>query len=199
MVLSNQFAQSSVKGALDLKMPQFTISAVVDVSESGTLIAGQPVKMVDSAGGVPKVVAIAAITDKVLGFINYGIKESTYVAGDAVEISLAKNVMYMEASAAIARGANVMPVISGVKVATATASNSIIGWAFDKAAGSGELIRVVIETPSVPMPTQAAVVAAEATADGSDAATTQALANALKVKVNAILTSLKAAGLMASS
>lgn len=44
---------------------------------------------------------------------------------------------------------------------------------------------------------QAATVAAEATADGSDATTTQALANALKVKVNAILTSLKTAKLMA--
>lgn len=45
----------------------------------------------------------------------------------------------------------------------------------------------------------AATVAAEATANGSDAATTQALANALKTKVNAILTALKNAGLMASS
>jgi len=46
---------------------------------------------------------------------------------------------------------------------------------------------------------RAATVAAEATADGSDAATTQALANALKVKVNAILVALKNADLMASS
>lgn len=44
---------------------------------------------------------------------------------------------------------------------------------------------------------QAATVAAEATANGTDAASTQALANALKTKVNAILTSLKAAKLMA--
>lgn len=39
-------------------------------------------------------------------------------------------------------------------------------------------------------------VAAEETADGTSAETTQALANALKTKVNAILTALKAAGLM---
>jgi len=43
---------------------------------------------------------------------------------------------------------------------------------------------------------KAANVAAETTADGSDEATTQALANALKVKVNAILTALKTAGIM---
>jgi hypothetical protein len=37
-----------------------------------------------------------------------------------------------------------------------------------------------------------AALTAEATADGSDADTTQALANALKVKVNAIIAALKA-------
>jgi predicted RecA/RadA family phage recombinase len=46
---------------------------------------------------------------------------------------------------------------------------------------------------------QAAVVAANATANGSDAATTQALANSLKTSVNDILTALKNAGLMASA
>ena len=46
--------------------------------------------------------------------------------------------------------------------------------------------------------TPAANVLAEDTVDGSDAGTTQALANALKVTVNAILTALKAAGLMAA-
>ena len=45
---------------------------------------------------------------------------------------------------------------------------------------------------------QVAAVAAEATANGSDAATTQALANALKTKVNAILTALKTAKVMAT-
>ena len=46
--------------------------------------------------------------------------------------------------------------------------------------------------------TQVAAVAAEATANGTDAATTQALANALKTKVNAILTALKTAKVMAT-
>lgn len=46
---------------------------------------------------------------------------------------------------------------------------------------------------------QAATVAANATANGSDLATTQALANSLKTSVNAILTALKDAGVMATS
>ena len=46
---------------------------------------------------------------------------------------------------------------------------------------------------------QAAVIAAVATADGSDPATTQALANALKASLNTVLVALKNAGLMASA
>lgn len=43
---------------------------------------------------------------------------------------------------------------------------------------------------------QSAVIAAVSTADGSDAATTQALANALKASHNSLLAALKASGLM---
>jgi hypothetical protein len=61
-----------------------------------------------------------------------------------------------------------------------------------------------LETTVAPIPAAitalegrvAAAVAAEETADGTTAETTQALANALKTKVNAILAALKAAGLM---
>jgi hypothetical protein len=43
---------------------------------------------------------------------------------------------------------------------------------------------------------QVANIAAIATADGSDPATTQALANANKAKINAILAAMKASGAM---
>jgi predicted RecA/RadA family phage recombinase len=46
---------------------------------------------------------------------------------------------------------------------------------------------------------QAAVIAEVATADGSDPATTQALANALKASLNTVLVALKNAGIMASA
>lgn len=45
---------------------------------------------------------------------------------------------------------------------------------------------------------KAAAIAPIATADGSDPATTQALANANKAKINALIAALKTAGLMAS-
>lgn len=52
--------------------------------------------------------------------------------------------------------------------------------------------------PTSSLVTQQPVIAAIATADGSDAGTTQTLANATKAKVNAILAALKLAGIIAS-
>ncbi len=144
----NQFAQIPVQGMLDLRMNPNTMSAQVDSSESGTLVPGQAVKMVDSAGGVPKVVACAADEDDVFGFINYDLKDASFVAGDRLELSvLSGNVMFMTASAAIARNAEVMIVVSGSKVATVTSTNRIVGRALDKASADGDLIRVAIMLP----------------------------------------------------
>lgn len=146
--LQNQFSQAPVKGQLDLRFNGQTITGQIDSSESGELVPGQPVKLVDSAGGIPKVIACTADSDEVFGFINYSIKDQKFVALDAVEISVFRNnVMYMEASAAIARGASVMPVITGSKVATAAGGGRIVGTALDKAAADGDLIRVVIDLP----------------------------------------------------
>lgn len=78
---------------------------------------------------------------------------------------------------------------------TKTVTDVFIGTAFEDAAGStGEvLVKLAgVKTASA----QAANIAAIATADGSDAGTTQALANATKAKVNDILVKLKAAGIM---
>lgn len=58
-----------------------------------------------------------------------------------------------------------------------------------------EPLVVVGELPAAAI-TPAAAVANIATADGSDAATTQALANATKAKVNDLLAKLRTAGLL---
>jgi hypothetical protein len=50
----------------------------------------------------------------------------------------------MEASAAIARGASVEIVPTGIKVATLT-TGTLVGVALDKAAANGDLIRVAIK------------------------------------------------------
>ena len=149
----NQFALTSTQGQLDAQRNTQTISCQVDVSSAGGLVPGQAMKMVDSAGGVPKLVECSAASDDVFGFINYDIKSKTFAVGDRVEVSFNySNVMYMTASAAIARNSKVMVVISGSKVATATTGNMIVGRALDKAINNGDLIRVTILLPGTLAP-----------------------------------------------
>jgi hypothetical protein len=198
----NQFIQTPVKGMCDLKFNPSTVSVQIDVSSAGGLVPGQAVKIVDSANGVPLVVECSSDADDVFGFINYGIKDQVYNAGMYAEISaFAGNVMYMEAGAAIARGAKVEIVVSGNKVQTASGVSTVVGRAFDKATASGDLIRVYINLPGLSAQVasfaQAATVAAVTTPAATDLPTTEALANQLKTTVNAILTNLKAANLMA--
>jgi hypothetical protein len=147
----NQFQQSAILGMLDLRFNPNTVAVQIDASQSGVLYAGQAVKMVDSAGGIPKVIACDADSDQVLGFLNYNIKNVGYSAGDAAEISMDGNCQFLRATAAIARGAQVVVdvlTVGGVKAASGSGGESIVGWAYDKASNPGDLIRVMVKTPS---------------------------------------------------
>lgn len=146
----NQFSETPIRGMLDLKFNYNSVSVEIDLSESGTLYNGSPVKMYDSSGGIPKVVACSADADEVLGFINYDIKSRSFVAGDKAEISMSGNVMFLYATAAIARGAQVALDVAGngVKPVSGAGGEDIVGWAYDKASAMGDLIRVFIKTPS---------------------------------------------------
>lgn len=146
----NQFALQPIQGELDLRFNAQTIAVAIDTSSVGGLLPGQPVKVVDSVGGVPKVVECAANSDDVFGFINYNIKNKLFNAGDAAEISAFRgNVMYMTASGAIARNGKVAVAISlaAPTVVAATSGMMIVGRAFDKAVNVGDLIRVEIDLP----------------------------------------------------
>ncbi len=142
----NQFNQSTIQGALDLKFGGAVVSCQVDVTTAGNLVPGTAVKVVDSAGGVPKVVEIAADSDEVFGFLCYDIKQPNFDAYAPVEVALVNGgaCMFMTASAAIARNAVVCPVISGVKVKTSAGGGRDVGRAYDKAAIDGDLIRVLL-------------------------------------------------------
>lgn len=153
MQSTNQFKQSAEKGLMDLRFNPSVIGAQVDSSGVGSLVPGQAVKLVDNAGGVPKVLGCGADTDDVFGFVNYSIKDQSFVANDALELAVFRdNVMYMEANAAIARGAKLMIVVAGQKVDTATSGKTVIGRALDKATAAGQFIRVQIDLPGTALP-----------------------------------------------
>lgn len=140
----NQFSQSPEKGQLDLKYAGSVISCIVASGE--TLIAGMQVKLKDVAGRGLVVEALDADTDKAFGVVAYDTKKASYSEGEEVEIASFNSVLHMEASAAIARGAEVMPVIAGEKVATATSGKTVLGVALDKVSADGDLVRVLLAT-----------------------------------------------------
>jgi hypothetical protein len=147
----NQFAQSPTVGMVDLPYDYNTIAAQIDSSQATALYQGMAVKIVNSAGGVPKVVGCAANSDDVFGFINFNLKNVSFQAGDACEISQSGNVMWLYATAAIARGTQVqLDILSAASVAPKTGSSGadIVGFSLDKAAAFGDLIRVRLSNPS---------------------------------------------------
>ncbi len=102
----------------------------------------------NSAGGVPKVVAVAADSDIVFGYIYFDIKDASFVAGSRVEIAQSNNVIYLYANAAIARGVRVKSVQiaaalpGAIATAVAASGAQVIGTSLDEAVNVGDLIRV---------------------------------------------------------
>lgn len=156
----NQFAYVEQKGSLKNPDKGIRMDCKVYDSEAGTLVPGTCVKLVDVTGDVITVQAIAADTDTVFGTVAYdAAKKNTYVAGEMVTIARDYSLLKMEASAAIAAGAAVMPVVTGAKVATATAGKTVIGTALTKASTTGDLILVELSPykPSVALGTVTAL------------------------------------------
>lgn len=147
----NSFQQSAYLGMIDLRFDYNTTSALIDASQATPLFAGTAVKIVDSADGIPKVVACTADSDEVWGFINYDAKTISFGAGSPCEVSQAGNVIYLYAATAISRGVQVQlnyiaPGSVGALVGSSGAD--VVGFAFDKAVAAGALIRVHLSVPS---------------------------------------------------
>jgi len=140
----NQFALTTDQGRLDLTNHGSVITAQVSASQATPLVPGQAVVLEDSAGGMPKVLAATSATDRIFGFVAANMKDISFPAYQAVEIARVNSVMWMTASAAIARNANVEVVIASNKVAAAGDVNTVVGYAIDKATADGDLIRVWI-------------------------------------------------------
>lgn len=145
----NQFGQLPIRGQSDLIQGGYTVSCVVKSDEATALIPGQAVKIYDSGTGLPIVTAVTADTDDVFGFVAYNVKNQSFAANVPVEIAFFGKVMWMLSSGAIAWMDRLMVVVSGTKVAKATANakKTCIGIALGHVADA-TLVRVLIQTPS---------------------------------------------------
>lgn len=143
----NQFKPTSEKGMLDLAINwnlfdcRIDPASVADFSDAN----GFAVKIVDVDGKSIMVDLATAASDDIFGFVPYEVKTNSYVAGDFIRVASLFGTMKMEASAAIARGADLEILPAGNKVIT-NAGGTSIGRALDKAATDGDLIRVLIKT-----------------------------------------------------
>lgn len=113
----NQFSQSAERGQVALlNADSFTLSAVIDSTETSTLNAGDAVKLVANSNKIPHVVKATDETDKIFGFIIFNpVKNAGLVAGDRVEVAITGEFIYLIASGAINAGDEVM--IAGDNVA----------------------------------------------------------------------------------
>ena len=145
--LSNQFRLSTEKGTLDQAINVNILPCKIDPASVADFSGSNAfaVKLVDVAGSGIIVDKATAITDSILGFVVYSTKTNSPVAGDYIRVASTQSVMFMEASAAIARGADLEINLTGDKVAT-QATGTSIGTALDKVAADGDLVRVLIKT-----------------------------------------------------
>jgi len=146
-VQTDQFAQSAVKGDLDLAiMHSGVVTGVIySATPTDTFAAGARVK-IDAAmvtpGAIPRFVA-AADNEAAHGFIKRTPQKALFVVGDVVEVVLAgnPNVMWMVAGATITPALSV-GLSSGFVVA-ADGSHTAAGIALDYATDS-TMVRVIV-------------------------------------------------------
>lgn len=146
----NSFAQSPFLGMLDLKVGPANVTAgQIDTTQATALFGGSAVNVVNNGNGIPTLIGSATDTDNVWGFIVYDIKSASYLVGNRCEIAQAGSCIWLYATTAIARGAQVvLDVTSQGAVQAATGSDTIVGYAFDQATAYGQLIRIILSTPS---------------------------------------------------
>lgn len=146
----NAFGMAVVAGIVDLRFPTDTVSVVIGSGQATGLVPGSAVKIVDNTSGVPEVIGCTANADDCAGFLNFDGKTTAFVAGQAAEMSMSGNCMYLFATGAIGKGKQVtLDVAAPASVAQAVGSSgaALVGWAYDKAVGHGSLIRVKLTTP----------------------------------------------------
>lgn len=149
----NQFSQNAEVGELDLQTNGNPATFTVKLSPSyagGGMVPGEGAKLVDLGGsdikGVNPIVDVRALdADAIFGVKVSNTKKNTNEAGEIIQVAGAGAVMWLNAGAAILRGANVALVLATPgNVVTAT-TETVLGVALDKATAADQLIRVLIK------------------------------------------------------
>ncbi len=138
----NQFALTNQAGETMSPSPN-VIAVRMSSTMSGTVKAGDVVKMNPTEDGQLPVVDKAVSGDSGFGVVLFNAKKATYAALDVTEIALAGSIVTMVAGTAINRSQLVSwNSVSGYIQATAA---NYIGLTLDEAAATGDIVRVLVQ------------------------------------------------------
>lgn len=144
----SQFNQTPMLGQLDWTVNQNVVPVRLDPAYAGglPLVAGQVFILANVAGEVPVVTPQADATVTPYGVMPHNMKRDTIVAGDYFDLALAGSTIYLQTSAAIARGAKVLNDPAGPRIATLAGGsvNASLGTMIDKPGAADVLARVYI-------------------------------------------------------
>lgn len=144
----NQEQIVPIPGELDIQsMQNGYITCIVDAAQATALKPGMAVKLQSTnTGPYPKVLA-AGVDDVAHGLVAYIVKDTTFVAGDKVEIVFfGGNIIWMQATAvAITPGTQLQSDATNLLVEAYT-SHKVRGYALDyfAASGMGRMIQLGI-------------------------------------------------------
>lgn len=150
----NQFSQTPVVGDLDLQTnpnPALFTCKFDDISATAgtTLVPGEGTILVDAGAndpltGPPLVDERAANTDAIFGINIYKTEKNASDDGDLVQIAGSGAVVYMNAGAAVNRGAAVELVLATPGNVITQATGTTLGTSLDKATAADQVIRILI-------------------------------------------------------
>ena len=149
----NQFVQTPVVGNLDLQTnpnPSVFTCRFVDASATTgtTLVPGEGTLLIDRGAsdtpGPPIVDERAADANAIFGVKIYTTESNESASGAIVQIAGSGAVIFMNAGAAIARGASVALVLATPGNVVTQTSETVLGIALDKASAANDIIRVLI-------------------------------------------------------
>lgn len=149
----NQFGMTPVLGQVSMIPNPNIVPVRLNPSSTAVLQAGSAVKLI-AATGVGAEILVDATTGPtdgpVFGVIVYNMRKNLYAAGDNAEVACAGSYVFLEPSAAVARGAKVTstaatagndPTVATVSVPS---TQYVTGEVIDPAAAAGGLVRIRI-------------------------------------------------------
>lgn len=139
----NQFGMTTLAGT---KLFGPVVNGVFYSSDASATVASGEMVCISSTvfPNVTKFAKGTGLTSAYFGVVLTNPLKASFAVGDKIEVAVMGSVVMMTASAAITAGASLQYAYDTYKVATQTASNTIVGIAMGNSTADGDLIPVFV-------------------------------------------------------